>query len=132
MTENLSLAEKTMLLMQDILSVREGIEAALAHAYDSYSFDDVVFKILSGECHFYKEDECFTIMQVITYPQYKTYHCFLASGTQEALDDIWEKMQVIAKALNCTYVTITGRPGWARRLKSRGWVHRYVTMAKEV
>lgn len=131
-TPTLSLAEKTLQLMEDILSVREGIEAALAYANGSHTFDDVVMKIITGECHFYKLAGCFLIMQVIVYPQYKTYHCFLASGSQEALDETWEGVKTTAKHMGCKLVTITGRPGWERRLKQRGWKHMYSTLGMEV
>lgn len=131
-TEPMSLAERTRKLMEDLLEVRDGIEAALAHAYGSHTFDDVVMKIITGDCHFYKLDGCFLIMQVITYPRYKTYHCFLASGNQGALDQTWEGVKKTAAHLGCKYVTITGRRGWERRLQSRGWKHMYSTMGMEV
>ena len=49
----LSLAEKTALLMGEILHWREGIEDALQYGEHSHTFDDLVGKVLTGQSHFY-------------------------------------------------------------------------------
>jgi hypothetical protein len=130
--QNLSLAEKTIALLEDIMRWRDGIDAALSYAQGSHTFDDVVKKILTGEVHFFSYAECFTIMQVINYPQYRTYHCFLAGGNQAALDAVRDEMLSNAKALNCRFLSISGRHGWVKRLTSRNWKHVYSTMYLEV
>lgn len=127
-----SLAEKTIELLNEIMRWRDGIEAALAYANGSHSFDDVVKKILTGEVHFFSYPECFTIMQIIIYPQHKNYHCFLAGGNQQALDAVRDEMLANAKALNCKHLSISGRHGWVRRLSTRGWKHVYSTMYLEI
>lgn len=126
------LATKTILLMNDLLRWKDGIEEALSYSNGSHTFDDVVRKVVTGEVHFYSYDECFTIMQVIIYPQYKTYHCFLAAGNQEALDNVRDDMLEVARTLGCRYLSISGRHGWVKRLQSRGWKHVYSTMYLEV
>lgn len=129
---DLSLAEKTILLMQEILAWREGIEQALTYGRGSYTFDDMIAKVITGEFHFYNYPECCLFMQVVTYPQFKNYHCFLATGTQEALDAAGEDMERMARQLGCKHLSISGRPGWERRLKARGWTHVLSTMYLEV
>lgn len=127
-----SLAEKTMDLLTEILRWRTGIEAALDYAEGSHTFDDVVRKILTNEVHFFAYPDCFLIMQVVLYPQYKNYHCFLAGGNQTALDRARDDMIANARALNCRHMSISGRHGWVRRLASRNWKHVFSTMYLEL
>lgn len=129
---NLSLAEKTVLLMQDILKWRSGIEKALAHGEGSHTFDDVVARVMRGELHFFTFDGCCLFMQVVQYPQFKNYHCFVAVGDQESLDAAGVHMQNLAREYGCKYLSISGRVGWERRLRTRGWVHVLSTLYKEV
>lgn len=126
--DQLSLAEKTVLLMTEILNWRPQIEDALQYGEHSYTFDDVVGQILVGNFHFYNYPECCLIMQVVQYPQFKNYHCFLAAGTQEALDAAGPDMERMGRQLGCRHLSISGRPGWERRLKVRGWKHVLSTM----
>jgi hypothetical protein len=128
----LSLAEKTVMLMTDILKWRDGIETALHHGANSHTFDDVVARILAGELQFYDFGDCCVIMQLVFFPQFKNYHCFAAAGTQEALDAVQEHMLNMSKHLGCKHLTISGRAGWERRLKARGWKQASVTMYMEV
>jgi hypothetical protein len=37
-----------------------------------------------------------------------------------------------ARQIGCKYVTIWGRPGWSKKLKSFGYNHTYTVMTKEV
>jgi hypothetical protein len=127
-----SLAEKTIMLMTDILRWRDGLEAALQHGGNSHTFDDVVARIIAGDLHFYDFGECCIIMQLVHFPRFKNYHCFAAAGTQESLDNSEKYMIEMGRNLGCKHVSISGRPGWERRLKPRGWKHMLSTMYKEI
>lgn len=130
--QDTSLAEKTIGLLNEVMRWRDGIEAALSYAEGSHTFDDVVRKILTNEAHFFSYDDCFLIMQLVHYPQYKNYHCFLAGGNQAALDNARDQMIANAKALQCRYLSISGRHGWVKRLVSRNWKHVFSTMYLEL
>jgi hypothetical protein len=127
-----SLAEKTIMLLTDILKWREGLETALTHGGGSHTFDDVILRILTGDLHFYDLGGCCIIMQLVTFPQFKNYHCFAAAGTQEALDAAQDHMLNMGKNLGCKHISISGRGGWERRLKPRGWKHASTTMYMEI
>lgn len=130
--EGLNLAQKTMMLMRDILEWEEGLTIALEHGQGSHTFDDLVARILRGELHFYNYPECCLVMQIVQYPQFKNYHCFAAAGNQEALDNAGEDMQRMARQFGCKHLSISGRPGWVRRLKERGWFQASATMYLEL
>ena len=126
-----SLAKRVSLLMQDVLKWQDGIEAALQYGEASHTFDDMVAKLLRGELHFYAYDRCCLLMQVVTFPQFKNYHCFVAAGEQDALDAARDDMLIAARGYGCKHLSISGRVGWERRLKSRGWKHVLSTMYLE-
>lgn len=127
-----SLAEKTIMLMTDILKWRDGLEAALQHGGNSHTFDDLVARIITGDLHFYELGECRIVMQLVVYPRFKNYHCFAAAGTQEALDAAQAHMLEMGKHLGCKHISVGGRVGWERRLKARGWKHGSTTMYMEI
>jgi len=57
-----------------------------------------------------------------------------------ASDDKWEEYaaesleyaEQTAKQIGCKYVSVWGRPGWAKKLKLFGYNHTYTVMTKEV
>lgn len=128
----LSAAEQTVLLMNSLLSWRDLIEKALKHALYGYSFDDITAMIMRGELHFFTYPKCCVIMQPQSSPGYRTYHCLVACGDMQAIKDTEPMMRANAIALNCKYMSISGRPGWAKELKKDGWDHRFSALFKEV
>lgn len=131
------LANKVKALMDRLLFWKTHIDNAMSRIDNMYSFDDVVKSILLGQRAFYEYDNCFVIMQLETYPGYKTYHCFLAGGSTDAFIKAEPEIMAMAKSLGCKYITITGRVGWPRMLKRKehlttGWKHKLSVLHKEV
>jgi hypothetical protein len=127
-----SVLDKTMALLTAIRRWQPLIDDALHHAMYGYSFDDIVMMIMRGELHFFDFPKCCVIMQPQASPGYRTYHCLVACGDMQAIKDTEPLMRENAKALNCKYMSISGRPGWARELKSAGWTHKFSALFKEV
>lgn len=126
------LATKTIGLLNQLLRWKPEIEEALGHAKHSHHFDHVVAKVLSGQLHYYDFGKCMFLMQVIEYPNFKNYHCFIGCGDMQAMKDHYEDMRDIAKKLGCAYLSVTGRLGWPREMKKHGWEHVFSTMYSEV
>ena len=129
---NSNLAGDVIGLMQRLLHWQPEIEDAMRRVNYMYTFNDVVESILRQQRIFYEFDDCMIIMQIDPFPQWKAFHCFLACGTTEAILAAEPKMHEIAKVLDCKYLSISGRVGWPRRLKSEGWKHLISTLYKEV
>ena len=127
-----SLAFTMKKLINDMLKYELDIMAALAYANNSHTFDDVVSQVLSGQLHFYPLPNSYVIMERQTYPQHKVYHCFLAGGDKTEIQDAQPMLMENAKHLECKYVTVVGREGWARELRKHGWKHQYSVLSKEV
>lgn len=129
---DLSLAQKVIKLMEDLEKWRTEIERGMDKTYNAYSFDDIVASIMRQERHFYEFDGCCIIMQLDELPQYRVYTCFLACGSTEAILAAEPQLTSVAKELGCRYLTISGRAGWARRLKDEGWRHMCSSFCKEI
>lgn len=99
------------------------IEEALVHARHTHTFDDIVGMILQNRVLFFPYDDCFLVMEKVVYPQFATFHCFLAGGEMEAVISHEAEMREIGQKLDCKYLSIAGRKGWLRQLERRGWRH---------
>jgi len=130
--KNNNLAGDVVKLMNDMLAWQPQIEKAMAHLDHPYTFNDVVASVLRQERHFYDFEDCCVIMQYEQYPQYSNYHCFIACGKMQAIKDAEPHINEVAKQLGCKHMSISGRIGWPRALKSDGWKHVISVLYKEV
>jgi hypothetical protein len=111
---------------------RDNIERSLAYTEGTHTFDDLVRLTITDHLLFFATDEAFAFMQKVTFPQYSNLNCFLAGGDLVALEARTEDMRAIAAALGCRYLTVTGRHGFQRFLRSKGWQHDCTTMSTPV
>lgn len=101
----------------------EQIEAALEHGNGTHTLEDVLSMVLANRLLFFSFDNCFTIMEVVEYPQFKVFHGFLAGGDLHALKEAQVHMADVGKRFGCKYLSIAGRRGWTRALADQGWKH---------
>lgn len=120
------------LTLANLRKWRPQIEVALRHGAQAQSFDDLLMMVMRGTVQFYSFEKSFLVMEIINYPQFKVYHCFLAGGDMRDVFESEARMLPNAKALGCKYLSIAGRKGWTRMLKPRGWKFVCATMYKEV
>lgn len=108
------------------------IDAALSYSSYSHSFDTIVAMIMTGKLKFIPLEKSFLITEFHTTPNYTTYHVFLAGGDLEELMAYQPELEKTAKEANCKYLSLTGRRGWEKPLKTQGWRLQYVTLYKEI
>ena len=118
--------------VEDLEARRKDIEAALAHASGTHTFDQIVEMVVAGHLTFWRLDNGFMLSEVITFPNTKHFHVFLAGGVLAELVAMHPDVVPVAAALGCSKITLSGRPGWVRALKDEGWQPYLVTMMKEV
>lgn len=111
---------------------RGPIEAALSHAKEPFSFDDVVMMVMRQQLTLYVFDDAIILMELSTYPKWKAFHCFIAAGNMQTIKAAEPMLNTVASALGCKYLSISGRVGWARELKPNGWEHVFSVMYKKV
>jgi hypothetical protein len=124
-------AEMMLYTMQVLLHWKPQIEKAMHHVYDMYSFNNVVAMVANGSLRLFAYPDCMVLMQPEQYPGFKTYHCFLACGDMQAIKTAEADINAEAKELGCQYMSISGRTGWPRALKSDGWDHMISVLYKE-
>lgn len=118
---------------ETLIRYRPQIEAALHHAGHSHSFDHIVLGVLQGALHFYPlTDESCALMEVQSYPRFKSYHCFLAAGKLDDLIAAQDEVAQNGKRLGCDRMSIIGRRGFTRALKDHGWSETHVRMTRPI
>jgi hypothetical protein len=101
------------------------IQAALDHAGNLFTLDDVKESVLKGQAFFLPGFEAVVISEIRIYPQKKIYNCWLAGGSLEELKiGFAPAIRWYAKKAGCDAITIQGRPGWQRvfNMKQKGVV----------
>lgn len=126
--EQQSSLNKFRSLLLELEKWQEEIAIALHHGSDTHSVDDIVNMIMANRVHFFSWEDSFTVMEVITYPKFKVYHCFLAGGSLDGVVRSIGPMSDVAKALDCKYLSMAGRSGWQKVLREQGWKFVCTTM----
>ena len=105
------------------------IQAALDHAGNLFSLEDVLEAIQTGKAQFWPGKDCALVTEVRQYPLKKICNVWLAGGDLEEIKHIVTYIRMFAKQADCDAITLQGRPGWQKiypqRLKS-------VTLMEEV
>ena len=99
------------------------MQAALDHAGNMFTLDDVKKAVLDGKAMFLPGLEAAVIAEIREYPQKRVFNCWLAGGDLEELKMAFAPtIRRYAKKANCDAITIQGRPGWQRvfSMKQKG------------
>ncbi len=108
------------------------LEAALERANGTHTIDDVVMAIAKGTMQFWPAPRGCAVTEIIEYPKKKVLHIFLAGGELDQIVDMDSSASDFARMNGCTAMTIAGRKGWARVLKTKGYEEAYTVLAKEL
>jgi len=111
------------------------IQSALNKGGDTHNFKDVVDGVLSGKMQLWLNANGCAVTELVVYPNKKVLHVFLAGGDQgqgiEQITDMHDDAMAWAKEEGCSGMSIAGRKGWQKVLKSKGWTQQFTTLAKE-
>ena len=117
--------------MNEIERCKPWIEAALGHSGDTHTFEDIEAGIMTGRFQLWPGKTGCMVTEILVYPQRKVLNIFLAGGNLEQLFDMTNDMRRWAIAQDCDGAMLTGRKGWTRVLKSKGWSEKWTTMMME-
>lgn len=117
-------------LFDELVRCRGWIEASLACADGTHTFDDVAAGVLSGRFMLWPRERCCAVLEVLEYPRSRELNVFLAGGELEQIQASQEELFEIARNCGAQAVTMTGRRGWVRALP--GWQEQHVVLRKEV
>lgn len=119
-------------LLNEIMRCRQWIEAALEYSHDTHDFKDIVDAILIGNMQLWSTENSCAVTEVITFPKKKMLHVFLAGGDMGEIRSLTKPAIEWAKGIGCSDMTLTGRKGWTKALKSDGWEDSHVMMIKRI
>lgn len=108
------------------------LEDALLYASGTHDIEDVWQGIEEGRFLFWPGKNSAVVTEIYVYPKKKVFHIFLAGGDLEELLEMWDSIEIYAKVVGCSSLSVSGRKGWVRVLESRGAKHLCTTVAKEL
>ncbi len=113
--------DKVARVISQLYSDRDLIASALEYSGNTHTFDDVAMMILKGQLLYWHLSNSCIVGEVITYPQRKDLHFFLLAGDLKEIIAMQPQMIETAKALGCSSLSGSGRPGWIKPLGELGW-----------
>ena len=124
-----------MTLDQELDRCKDWIQSALNKGGDTHNFQDVVDGVLSGHMQLWLNDNGCAVTELVVYPNKKVLHVFLAGGDKgqgiKQVTDMHDDAVEWGKQQGCVGMTVTGRKGWKKVLKSKGWSEQFTTLLKE-
>jgi len=108
------------------------LENALVYSNGTHDIGDVWDGIEAGRFEFWPGKNSAVVTEIYVYPKKKVFHIFLAGGKMEELLEMWDSIEIYAKVVGCTSLSVSGRKGWMRVLESRGAKHLCTTVIKEL
>lgn len=114
-------------LAQSMSDRRADIASALHFTQGTHTVDDIVVMVMTGRLLWWSLPNSFIITEIITYPQTKHFHVFLAGGDLTEIKECVPRLAAAAKLNGCSQVTLSGRRGWINALKDLGWKESHTT-----
>jgi len=110
----------------------EWLQAALDRSGGTHTLDDVRTAIATGLMQFWPAPRGCAVTEIITYPQKRVLHIFLAGGEMDQIVDMDESAAEFARQNGCTGMTIAGRKGWQKVLKDKGYEPAFTVLSKDI
>jgi hypothetical protein len=101
---------------------RPWIEAALDYCHGTHTIEDVEAGLVAGQYTFWPGLRSAIITEVWQYPRQRFLHIPYAGGELDELRTMVKRLLYpYAFLMGCSRITLTGRRGWERALKTDGW-----------
>ena len=124
-----------MKLEEELIRCKDWIQSALNKGGNTHDFQDIVDGIISGHMQLWGGANGCAVTEIVVYPNKKVLHVFLAGGDQgqgiEQITDMHDDAMAWSKQQGCNGMTVAGRKGWKKVLKSKGWSEQFTTLIKE-
>jgi hypothetical protein len=87
---------------------------AIEYGNGTHSLEDVAMALNKDEMQFWPGINTAIVTEIITFPQKKSIHVFLAAGDMDEVIRILPFIEKHGKMEGCTQMTMTGRKGWEK------------------
>lgn len=95
--------------------------AWLAPALGDATEAELIEEIAAGRAQLWPGETAAMVTQCLDGPEGRFLHVWLAGGSLEGVMALKPGVEAWGRAMGCAEVTINGRSGWARILKSDGF-----------
>ena len=119
-------------LREEFDRCKNWLDSALSYSNGTHDIDDVWAGIEEGRFQLWAGKNSAVVTEIYLYPKKNVFHIFLAGGDLAELLEMWDSIEIYAKVIGCSAVSVSGRKGWAKVLESRGAKHLCTTVVKEL
>ena len=119
-------------LSRELERCRHWIQDALDEGNNTHDFEHIEQGVREGYFQFWPAPDACAVTEIITYPNAKTLHIFLAAGNKATIVDMDASAARFAEMNGCSAMTIAGRRGWVRELKNHGYEEMLTTVVKRL
>jgi hypothetical protein len=90
---------------------------ALEYGNGTHSLEDVAMALDKDEMQLWPGRNTVLVTKILTHPQKRVIHVFLAAGNLEEVFEILPYVEQHGKNESCSEITMIGRVGWEKVLK---------------
>jgi len=109
------------------------IAAALEHARETHTVDDVRDMVARFEAQFWPGERSAVVTEFLRFPRCHALHLWLCGGEMgELVDTTLPAIERFAREAGCRFLSTTGREGWRRVLAPHGFEPAWHTCLKEL
>lgn len=94
----------------------------LRPAFEETDEFEVIAALRAGHAQIWPGDTAAMVTQVLNCEDGRCLHVWLAGGDLAGVMALKPGVEAWGRAMGCDYVSIIGRPGWARLLRDDGFV----------
>ena len=103
-------------------ALSELFDRALAFGGYTHTRADIAEGVKVGRFHYFGDDKCAVVAEIVEYPQDRKLNVFLAAGDyKRIMQNILPKLKAFARDNGCSSLTTTARHGFLKRLPPVGW-----------
>jgi hypothetical protein len=98
----------------------------------THSVGDVLRKVYDGMAQLWYSDTGLLVTEVCDEPKARVLHVWIAAGELEPVLALADRVEEWARDNGCRYMSLSGRTGWLRVLRERGWGSPILHLTKEL
>ena len=118
--------------MMNADEIRAAIDAALFYSNGEMTTQDIMDGIADGDYRLFEFEKSWVVVCLVPYDRKLALRVAIASGSLVDQEEVMPLLDELAISLDCDFIEVYGRRGWARQLSRFGYAERYVVVTKQV
>lgn len=108
------------------------LQDALDRSGNEYTLEQVRARLDDGRTQFWPGRRSAAVTEIVQVGEKLVLNCWLAGGDLDELRDMIDAAEVFAARMGCDSVQVSGRKGWVRALRDKGYEPIAYTVEKEL